>query len=264
MSETVERRVREVAAEFPRPDGDVTRRVERELRARVKASTRTRRFAPFAVTAVLALAAGVGLGAGVVAAVAATDRVTLTVRPQIIGFGTTPTLFGSVSNGRARETVTFEIRECGQTRYREFAGATTADGGAYSTGTYQILINASVRARWGGAVSEEVEVKRRAAPTLRRLAGGRFRVWLFALRRFEGKRVRVERWDRAARRWIGIRQVTLEHEGGDLYPIGGSGSVASGKELRLRVRRGTTLRAVFTDAQAAPCYLGGVSRIVTS
>jgi hypothetical protein len=193
----------------------------------------------------------------------ATEHVTLTVRPTIVlgtEFGKA-SVFGHVSSGRAGEQVVLERRECGQSAFRAnsgpaFAGTTSA-GGAYG-GEAWFPINTAVRARWmeKDVVSDVVEVKRRPSVQLRQRGGIRLEVVVWALRYFEGKRVRIERWN--GRRWIVARRATLERG------IAGTDVVGSEAEVRAKVARGTRLRAVFPGDQARPCYVEGISRIVAA
>lgn len=257
MFDDVERQLREFPAHFPRPKEEATRRFERRLRARLKASRPSRRLVGFGATAVAALAAGAALGGGTVAMVAgaATERVTLTVRPTLVPSIGPATAFGAVGNGQPGEQVVIETRDCGQSAYRVFSGATTSAGGAYSVNVW-FQISAVVRARWRNAVSDEVDVKRRVGVSLRRRADGRFAVTVWAQRYFERRRARIERWDRRRGRWIAARLVTLKRT------IAGQDVFGSGNEVRVKVGKGVLLRAVFPTAQARPCYVGGVSRIL--
>jgi hypothetical protein len=267
MSDEVERDLKEFRGLFPRPGVDVTRDVERRVLARPSTSdVRRRRIAPFAATAAIALAVGSALGAGVVAgAGAATDRVTITVRPVLTADGSA-TAFGAVSNASAGEDVAFEIRECGSSSFRTVAGTTTSNGGAFSYPIW-LNVNAAVRAHWRGAVSDSVEVRRRVAVGLYQRSGKRFRVNVGAVEKFEGRRAVIERWDRARGRWILLRQVTLRggYAPAGMWPGGfGGGGVGAGNHVQLKVPRGVRLRARVTDAQARPCYVGGVSTIITT
>lgn len=221
------------------------------------------RWRTSATVASLVAAAAVGAGLVTVKAGAATDRVTLTIRPSIVlgtEFGKA-TAFGAVSNGRAGEQVVLERRECGQSTFRVNSGpgfvGTTSAGGAFG-GEVWFQINTAVRARWleKDVVSEVVEIKRRPSVLLRQRSRGRLEVMVFGVGYFEGKRVRIERWNR--QRWIVVKRATLERG------VVGGDSVASEAEVRARLARGTRLRAVFPGGQARPCYVEGVSRIITT
>lgn len=75
MSETVERRLRDVVADFPRPDPAVTRRVGERLREHLNTSRPRRRAALVVIPLAAALATGVALGRWTVPA-SATDAAT--------------------------------------------------------------------------------------------------------------------------------------------------------------------------------------------
>lgn len=269
MSDDIDRELKEFRARFPRPRDQVTRRVERQLRARLKTQRRRLRSRSIqsatAVLAVLALGAAFGAGVIAMAAGAATDRVTLTVRPTIV-LGTeygSATAFGAVSSGRIGEHVQLERRECRQSAFRvdsgpAFVGETSTDG-TYG-GEAWFTVNTSVRARWKekDIVSEVVEVKRRPTVQLRQRFGGRFELVVWAVGYFEGKRARIDRWN--GQRWIVLRRVTLKRGIAGI----GEGVVGSEAEARMRVGKGTRLRAVLPGDQARPCYIEGVSRIIAA
>jgi hypothetical protein len=282
MSGSAERRLRDVPADFPRPDDRVTRRVEDKLRGRARQFRRRRRRPRGSM--VVSLCAGAVLGAGLVAvaAGAATDRVTLSIQPPVGVLDADTHAVGTVSNGRAGEKVVFEIRECGQSRFRVLEGATTGAGGGYAFNLiYQIWTNSMLRARWKSAVSEDVEVKRRIYVALERYARNRwrsgpvnarfptkgiqrFRVTVRGVDYFAGKRVRIERWDPRGR-WVLVRLITLKRLEGVPRPSGGPWDrpiFPSGSEFRMNARRGTQLRAVFPTEGAAPCYIEGASTIL--
>jgi hypothetical protein len=259
MRVSIERRIRDVPADFPRPDDAVTRRFEARLLARLKRKRLRRQGGR--MTTIAPLVAGAILGAGLiaVAAGAGTERVTLTIRPTIVlgtEFGSA-TVFGSVSSRRAGEHVQLERQECGQSAFRvnsgpAFNGETSADG-TFGGGAW-FKVNTAVRARWldKDITSEVVDVKRRPTVQLRQRGARRLEVVVWGVGYFEGKRVRVERWN--GQRWIVIKWAALKRG------IAGTDAVGSEAELRAPFARGTRLRAVFPGDQARPCYIEGVSR----
>lgn len=264
MSEATERRLKDVVGELPRPDTHVTRAVEDRLQARLRRS-RPRRLVRSGATALAGMALGVALGAGIVAvgAGAATESVSLTVRPTIVSgidFGRS-TAFGAVSNGREGEQVQLEVRECGQSAFRVNSGpafiGTTAREGTYG-GVVYFDINTSVRARWIGKdiVSEVIEVRRRPTVQLRQRSGGWFEVVVWAVRYFDGKRVRIERW--SAGRWVVVRRATLRRG------IAGPDAVGSEARVRVQIGRGAQMRAILPGDQARPCYVESFSRIIVT
>jgi hypothetical protein len=181
--------------------------------------------------------------------VVAAARVTIAVRPATSSPLTTMvTVFGTIDSGKAGESVTVQTKECDNTFFRVYAGANTEAGGSWSTVIYP-SISMKLRAVWNGETSTEVSFRKRALLGLRQLSRTRFRIGLAGYgTRFFGKRVEIQRFDQRLGRWETIRKVAL------------SSSYAT--YVRLRVSKGTRLRAFLPNAQAAPCYLGGASPVI--
>jgi hypothetical protein len=180
--------------------------------------------------------------------VVAADRVTIGVRPAV-GSPVTGmvTVFGTIDSGKVGESVTVQARECDNAFFRVYAGANTGAGGTWSTVIWP-SISMKLRAVWNGVTSTEVTYQERVFIGFRQLSPTRFRVGLGYGTRFFGKRVNIQGFDQRLGRWKTIRKVAM----------------ASGYAtyVTLRVPKGTRLRAVLPNSQAAPCYLGGTSPVI--
>jgi hypothetical protein len=190
--------------------------------------------------------------------VVASDRVTIAARPSVVGWNgrspSTVTLFGSVDNGRAGESVEVQARDCGQSFFRVVDGATTVEGGGWST-EYFPGISTTVRAVWNGASSSQITVRHRAFASLRRLGPKLFEAGVSARASLWRRKMLIQRLDRKLGTWKTVRSVVLTHQEGG----GPSTFVSFSAEFRTSVPEGTTLRAVLPASQARPCYLSGTS-----
>jgi hypothetical protein len=191
-----------------------------------------------------------------VAASAAQDgRMTIFARPEVLGWAQGTVLFGVARGAGFDDIVEVEIRECGSAVFRTFAEAHANAGGGWEmpAGT---LVTSSFRARWRQQISPVVTVRQRAQVSLERRRSGRgFVVTAIAKRSLWRKRVEIQRRERAGWRTMLTRRLTDS--------VKSTGTVsASQTTLRLVVPRGTQLRAVLPAAQAAPCYIRSVSRVV--
>jgi hypothetical protein len=208
------------------------------------------------VLCVVAVAACVGAAvanAGPFAAMSVTlSAQTTVVNPPLL----TTFLFGKISANEADEVVLIQGQECGVAGgfWRELGEARTVAGGEWRV--RQWVRTATVfRAVWKGTPSSTVTIKPRVMLTLfKRPNGYAIRVWGLA-GRWHHKRVAIERFDARLGKWRGLTTIKVSEE------YAGS---ADYEGLRLRVKKGTRLRASMTDAQAAPCYLGGASRVIRS
>ena len=185
-------------------------------------------------------------------------RVTINARrpaSQLSGW----TLFGSVDSRRAGESVTIQAKDCGLSSFRVVGGATTVEGGGWSTPFYP-RISTQLRATWRDETSRPIDVRVPVSVRIYKRGNGRLGVAAWGAKSFWGKRVRIERLDRLGR-WRFARTLTLTQglPPGGSPGVGTSGSFASFKP---RLPKGTRVRAVMPVAQARPCYAAGVSEVV--
>jgi hypothetical protein len=191
--------------------------------------------------------------------VVAAERVTIFARPTVAS-GTSPvTLFGSVDNGAAGEVVDIQAKDCGQQFFRGVLGATTHDGGGWST-PYYPGITTTLRAVWNGNASGQITVRQRPRVELRPPLGGlgQFEVSVVAKAQFWRKRVLIQRFNRRLGTWTTVKSVVLT----DTDAAGGSQFVWSSAEFTSSLPRRTLIRAVFPLSQARPCYLAGYSNLL--
>jgi hypothetical protein len=206
-----------------------------------------RRLAPPAA-AVGAAVAALGLGGSA-------GEVTLFASPLVTRADAKVSFSGQISSTAANEYVAVQGKECGVPGigFRSITGASTSEGGHWTAPALYLQTTTTVRAVWKDERSPVVTVRERAAVSLVSHPRNRFTVGAGGVGRFDGKRVAVERFDTATRTWRRIRTVIVE-----ATDYGGYAE----KEVRLKVPKGTTLRAVLPLAQAKPCYLAGYSKLV--
>lgn len=185
--------------------------------------------------------------------VVAGEPVTLQASPLIAGWGMPITLSGSVVAGRADENVDIEERACGSTiGWRKVAGAHTEPGGGWRM-DWGIGITVSLRATWRGNTSNVVTVRARPGVIIRQKTTTRFGIDVVALKRLDGRRAVLERFDRSRGRFVAVRRFRLAQSTVAGVAIWHSTAVAA------RVPAGSLVRAVLPRAAAAPCYLAGYS-----
>jgi hypothetical protein len=186
---------------------------------------------------------------------AAPEQVTLVVQPSIIrSTSERMAIFGSVSGGEAGKKVTIQFKACGlqPIQFRDAFETTTRAGGGFSLEElrpFNLGVSGVYRAVSGGEVSAEIRVQQRVAVYMRPLSGGRFQVWVGGKVSFWRRFVLLQRFERRRGVWITMRRVVLTEDYGRTAPF------------RLRVPRGTQLRAVMPLSQARPCYLAGYGPI---
>ena len=197
---------------------------------------------------VAAVVAGAAL-AGVLA-----DSVTLRSTESVLRTGQSSAgVFGEISSGAEGEYVVVKGKECGipGAFFRALGGATTVAGGRYEASVL-IRTKTTLRAEWKEAASSTVVVTPRAYVLLTKKPGG-FEVGLVSeAGPVDGKRIRIERLTPAG--WKLLQTVVVK--------TGDYNGWAEKDNLRFKVPKGTTIRAVLPRAQAGPCYLAGYSKLL--
>lgn len=210
-----------------------------------------------AIPLAAALLAGSGFAFGVRSTTttsdAATERVTLVARPTTLAAYQPATLFGTVSSGRENETVTIQAKDCGQRSFVNVTAVLTHAGGTYTL-DFGRGIATTVRARWRESMSRASTIRQQVRVDFVRLGSGRYSVSGVGRSSLWRKRARIQR--RSGGRWKTIKTVVLS----DSSAPPGSPIVWSTAKFRLKVPRGSVLRAVLPRSQVRPCYLAGVSR----
>jgi len=193
--------------------------------------------------------------------VVASERVTIFARPNVVRDYKGTTLYGSVESRRADEGVTIQAKDCRQPSFRVVAGATTDDGGGWST-TFYPQITTTVRAVWKDETSTPITVRQAALVTLSKHFGGELKVFVRGRTSFWRKRVRIERFDPRLGRWLLARSMLLTRSAGGQGQGPQTGMGASWSSFKPKLPKGTLVRAMFPLSQARPCYLAGISLAV--
>lgn len=184
--------------------------------------------------------------------VVAAERVTISARPSVAGWGST-TLFGSVDSGRAGESVTIQARNCGRDFFHLAGGAITEEGGSWAT-SFAPAITTTLRAVWKGIASPEITLRQRALVSLlKRPSGSGFIVGVKAQRSMWRKKVQIQSRDRRLGSWRTVKTVVLT----DTEAQGAFSWTSA--NFALSVPRGTVIRALMPRSQVAPCYVAGTS-----
>jgi hypothetical protein len=183
--------------------------------------------------------------------VVASERVTIAARPTIVRLGELVSLFGSVDSPRGDEIVTIQAKDCRQQFFRDFLSARTREGGAWSTQTWSVAINTTLRAVWNGHTSAEIFVRKRAGILLRQRSPRRFSVSVqsHAGAMFWRKPFLFQRFDRRLGTWVTVRRVVLTESDGSTT-------------FTASVPKGSLVRAVIPLSQARPCYAAGYSPLL--
>jgi hypothetical protein len=203
-----------------------------------------------AIVTGLAAASLAGLAtAGVLA-----DSITLQPRATVLRSGEFSVgVAGQISSGAEGEYVVVKGKECGipGAFFRALGGGTTLTGGRYEA-SVMIRTKTTLRAEWKAATSSTVVVTPRAHVVLTRKPGG-FEVGVASeAGPVDGKRIRIERLTPAG--WKLLQTVVVKTEDYNGW--------AEKDDLRFKVPKGTTIRAVLPRAQAGPCYLAGYSKLI--
>jgi plastocyanin len=172
--------------------------------------------------------------------------VTIGAAAPILDYGQTTHISGSVSNGKAGETVTLWAQPYGQVSPMQVATLLTATGGVWDFVVKPTLLT-SYQARWKSAGSQVVGVQVRPAvafTTAKRWGSVKVRI----ARSLQGKKVYLQKFTRF-HEWVKVRPVILNRNSQQRFLLLG---------LRPGVRY--AVRIFMSLNQAGAGYLDGYSR----
>jgi hypothetical protein len=182
-------------------------------------------------------------------------RMTISARPTVLAWAASAQLLGVARGAGPESVVTVEVKECGSSTFREYAEAHVNAGGGWSMDV-ATAVTSMYRAAWRDARSAPVTIRQRASVTLAgERSGDGFVVAAISKRSLWRKRVEVQR--RSGGAWRTVRTVRLA----DSVRSTGQVSVSEAR-FRLSVAKGTQLRVRLPLAEARPCYVESVSRVV--
>jgi hypothetical protein len=182
-------------------------------------------------------------------------RMTISARPTVLGWAESAQLLGVARGAGPESVVTVEVRECGSDVFRTYAEAHVNAGGGWAMDV-ATGVTSTFRAVWRDARSSPVTIRQAASVTLARSRAERgFVVTAISRRSLWRRNAEIQR--RQGGVWRTVRSVRLTDS------VRSTGQV-SASEARFRVSapKGTLLRARLPLAEARPCYVESVSRVV--
>jgi hypothetical protein len=193
--------------------------------------------------------------AGLATAAVLADSVTMRTRATVLRSGEFSVgVFGTISSGAEGEYVAVRGLECGipGAFFRGIGGATTTAGGNWEASVF-VRTKTTFRAEWNDAKSPPVVVTPRAFITLTKEEDG-FRVAASSeTASVDGRRATIQRLTPTG--WKTLQTVVLKSQSG-------YAQYGEKKKLRLKVPKGTTIRAFLPRSQAGACYLAGYSKLI--
>jgi hypothetical protein len=181
--------------------------------------------------------------------------VSIAADPLVVTYGSASKLSGMVTPASAvKVQVSGEACVKGQTQQSPLTVTASAQG----AWTASVVPSSKTvyQAKAKSTESPSLTVQVRPAVTLAKVGTHRFRTRVSAAQSFGGKIALFQR--RASTGWQTVKSVVLTELGS------GSGTVVSGKTFRSGIRAGRTVRVLFTQRQAGPCYLAGMSASIRS
>jgi len=176
----------------------------------------------------------------------------LSASATVVRYGGTTTLNGTLSSGRAGVRIDVLGQECGAGGAKKITTVTTGNGGVF---TYLAHPSKTLvySVRTGKTESGSVTVKVRPQVVLSKIRARKFRVRAYAGESLVGHSVVFQRFLAARGRWSTVRRVVLAVRTTAVTPM--PGTIVSSVSFGARLKRGYRVRAVLTDAAAAPCYI---------
>ena len=181
------------------------------------------------------------------------NAVSVTLSRRVAIAGAAIRLGGSVSSGRAGETVRIAVRPYGA-KARQVLVSTDANG-EWSLRVHP-LIRTTYQASWNGATSRQTVAFVRPRIGFRRIGRSTFGITVLGADSFAGRYVTVARWLSRTHHFRYLRRVYLTDSA--------TTDNLSVAHVRLQVRHGTRLRVFMSRSQAGPGYLDGHSNFIVA
>jgi plastocyanin len=188
------------------------------------------------------------------AATPAPATLTLNSSATVVRYGAAVTLNGQLTSGRAGVRVDVFAQECGAGGSKRVATVTTVAGGNYSH-VLRPSKTSAFSVKSGRTESAAVTVRVRPQVVLSKIRFRNFRVRAYAAESLVGHSVVFQRYVAARGRWTTVKRVVLRSRTTAVTPL--PSTVVSSVSFGARLRAGLRIRAVMTDAAAAPCYIAG-------
>jgi hypothetical protein len=190
-----------------------------------------------------------------VVATQAPKSVSLHAGQSTVVYGRALSLFGSVANGQAGESVTItEQRLPSFSGVETVATLQTATDGSFNT-VVRPQIRTLYRANDGQTTSNTISINVRPRLSLARLGSHRFALKAMAARSFAGRFAVLQRWSLRSHRWISVKRVFFTRSITSASP-----TITSRAVFRARLG-GARIRAYVPRSQVSAGYVSGVSNI---
>jgi len=183
---------------------------------------------------------------GMVSVTVTARAVTIAAARQVVTYGGSVGLSGTISSGGASETAQILGRPLGQAGFTKIGDVTTAAGGEWSLAV-KPTIQTSYQVRWKNSESGTVTINVRPRVGLGIVSVGKgiFTTKVTAARSFAGKLVYFQRRNSLGQ-WVSLKRITLN-----------AGSAA---RFTVKLRKGNSrIRVFMPQAQAGSGYLAGIS-----
>jgi hypothetical protein len=202
---------------------------------------------------ILAAIAAVAILTGAATAATLATTLTLTATPTSVAYGKAVTLNGVLSTHRANQNVKVDATECGQTASKSIGTVKTNATGAYTMAVIP-SINTTYQATQKNIKSPTVAVTVAPVVKLQRVRRGSYTVSVTSALDLKGKAILFQRYSKLRKRWVQVKRVVLTTTTPGTKP-----TMVTAVGFNAKVAKGVRVRAAFSKAQAAPCYLPATS-----
>jgi plastocyanin len=175
--------------------------------------------------------------------------VSIDTNRRVLTFGGFVQLSGSVSSGKAGEQVVIRQKPQGSDIFLRVTTVSTTANGLWQA-RVQPRRNTQYQAVWKNVTSATEAIFVKPLLKLRRTAARRFALGIHAQAAFRSRYVVVQRWRARTHRWVALRTARVT-----IVRAAGTQSISTAV-FRVRVRRGTPVRAWLPRSQAMPAYYG--------
>ena len=182
----------------------------------------------------------------------------LAVTPKAVIYGRKTTLAGVLASQQAGQSIQVLGQACGASAPAPLATITSTTGGAFSYAA-QPTNQTAYTVKEKNLTSSVATVKVQPRLRVRKVAGHRFSLRIFAAQSFAGKYASFQRYRPALKHWRAVKRMLLRANTSGTAP-----TVITTAKFRSAITARQRVRVVIGQKQVGACYVAGRSNTIRS
>jgi plastocyanin len=182
----------------------------------------------------------------------------LTLTPNVVIYGHTSALAGTLTSAQSGTAVQIAATDCGTTTPKPLATVTTVAGGKFNYPASPLKKTAyTAQVKGSGSPAATVQVQPHLQ--LKKVAKHHYAVQVFAAQSFAGKLATFQRYRSATKSWVKVKRVLLKANTTGVAP-----TVITSAKFGSRTKAKLHVRVSLGSKQVGLCYAAGRSNTIRS